>query len=442
MISAQIVLFLVVLPLKITSCTTPQRVSNHDHYPSVKSFRQLSLEKRGLSDEWIIQTNSRAVSAECPCVEPQWCNPISSSVSPIRESGEVFGFATDSTGEFYNWTHISTVAWSSSDELMCRAHQHGARVILAAPSFDLKQLIHNITYVTEWVNSTLNMVKARHHDGIVFDYEGALPPHSSEGKAYATLVRATRDAFHQNKPPFQVTTCVPWSPDGIDGRFYPYLEFAKASDLLYVMDYDTRSQVKEGPCIAGPNAPIMEMVWGIHQYENLGIDSKKLVLGVPWYGYRYPCLNGTRPDQRSCPIQHVPFHGVNCSDAAGSEIKYSKILQTYSLMTEEEIAITGGGMRRDETANAVFFNHIATNTVNKYGVYQYWFDDARSLRDKYALAKLLKLGGVGPYTFDYLDTNAFPVESKAMWSSFDAFKLKQSNDLSHIIAKSVLRKYV
>ena len=45
-----------------------------------------------------------------------------------------------------------------------------------------------------------------------------------------------------------MSTCVAWSPDDIDGRGYDVVAFARASDILYIMDYDTRSQVMDiGP---------------------------------------------------------------------------------------------------------------------------------------------------------------------------------------------------
>jgi di-N-acetylchitobiase len=43
-------------------------------------------------------------------------------------------------------------------------------------------------------------------------------------------------------------------------------------------------------------------------------------------GYDYPCLAGTAPDARFCPIKEVPFRGVNCSDAAGGEVGFSNIM--------------------------------------------------------------------------------------------------------------------
>lgn len=41
----------------------------------------------------------------------------------------------------------------------------------------------------------------------------------------------------------QVSVDVPWSPFGIDGRNFDWSGLAAAADLLFVMAYDTQSQV-------------------------------------------------------------------------------------------------------------------------------------------------------------------------------------------------------
>jgi di-N-acetylchitobiase len=41
----------------------------------------------------------------------------------------------------------------------------------------------------------------------------------------------------------QVTVDVPWSPYDTDGRNYDWLKMAAAADLLFIMMYDTQSQV-------------------------------------------------------------------------------------------------------------------------------------------------------------------------------------------------------
>jgi len=87
------------------------------------------------------------------------------------------------------------------------------------------------------------------YDGVVFDYESPHAPGSAEAATYAALIGETRTAFHAVNPSYQISTCVAWSPNDIDGRAYPYVDLAKGSDLLYVMDYDTRSQIFD-QCIA------------------------------------------------------------------------------------------------------------------------------------------------------------------------------------------------
>lgn len=382
-------------------------------------FRREANEQRRRSDRWIkryLQDGSfSADDTDCFCDNDGKPPPSLQQ----EDSGIVLGFAggSDTAGESYNWTHVNTVAWASP-ELTCRAHCHGARALAASPSFDLTPDLN----ITKWVQNTIIMIQKRHYDGLVFDYE--LPMSRQEAKLYVKLISATRQACVQHG--FQVITCVAWSPDGIDGRNYPAVALAAASDYLYVMDYDTQSQIISGPCIASANAPFAGMVRGIQRYLQLGIHAKKLILGVPWYGYRYPCLPGTKSNAQFCRIQQVPFRGVNCSDAAGVEIAYASILQVYNNMTTRKVHETGG-IRRDDYMDAAYMNHVIENGT----VYQFWFDDAKSMRDKFAWAKSMSLGGVGPFVFDDLDPVAFPKESREMWSAFDAFREGEGPILLH-----------
>ena len=192
--------------------------------------------------------------------------------------------------------------------------------------------------------------------------------------------------------------------------------FAAAADLLYVMDYDTRSQIF-AQCIAGPNAPFPGMVRGVERYLDLGIPPSKLVLGVPWYGYRYPCLPGTAPGATYCPTKQVPFRGVNCSDAAGNEVAYASLMRTLR-------GASGGtgGLRRDGSTGDPFFNSLESNDTNRTStVYQYWFDDPQSLRAKYAWARSKGMLGVGPYVLNNLDPIHAANDAVEMWTAFDTF---------------------
>jgi di-N-acetylchitobiase len=81
----------------------------------------------------------------------------------------------------------------------------------------------------------------------------------------------------------------------VDGRFYDVKGLAEASDRLFLMAYDMQSQIF-GRCVAQANSPYQLIKQGLQAHLNLGIDPKKLVLGLPWYGYSYPCTNGNAVD--------------------------------------------------------------------------------------------------------------------------------------------------
>lgn len=316
-------------------------------------------------------------------------------------------------GQDMNWTHVTTVAWADVDDLMCLAHQHGARAVIGAPSLNLSKLMQDDAARRAWIQNTLELVQTTYRDGVVFDYESPLPQGSAEGAFYAKLIADTRTIFHQVNPSYQITTCVPWSPHNIDGRAYPFRKISIASDLLYVMDYDTRSQVFD-TCIAGANAPLPGMIRGMNEWiHNLGVPASKLVLGVPWYGYKYQCLPGTSADAIHCPIRSVPFRGVNCSDAAGRQVAHADAIK---ILHGQDEVITGG-LRRDDNTGSLFFNTVEDDDA----VYQYWIEDPVLLTRKFAWARDNRLAGVGPFVFRNLDPVDLSDESIRMWSTFDEF---------------------
>ncbi|EGB12190.1 chitinase [Aureococcus anophagefferens] len=362
-------------------------------------FARESLRQQALADAYV------PAAGGCPCASAALCEPIG---GPPVAAREVFGFVSGATDPAaVNWTHVTTVAWGD-DAMMCAAHAAGARVVAAAPSINLTAL-EDPAARAAWVVRAVALVEGRYVDGMTFDYESPQPYGSPAIAAYAALVAATRRALHATNPSYQVSTCVASTPDDVDGRGYPMNALADASDLLYVMDYDTRSQIFDA-CIASANAPLPGTVHGIGRFRDLGIPASKLVLGVPWYGYRYECLPGATLDGRYCDIESVPFRGVNCSDAAGSEVDYAKlraVVRNASVQTSAE--------RRDANMDAPFFN-----ALERGAVVQYWYDDPASLRAKFSFARGAGLAGVGPFCFGMLAAGD-PGEAAAMWASLDAF---------------------
>ncbi|PRW45439.1 di-N-acetylchitobiase [Chlorella sorokiniana] len=235
---------------------------------------------------------------------------------------------------------------------------------------------------TAWVAAQLEKARLLHLDGINFDLEDPIPPGHPLARNYTALVAVTASAFHAAIPGSQVSVDVPWSPFGIDGRSYDWHGLASAADLLFVMAYDMQSQIW-GSCVASANSPAALVLRGAQQWLELGIPADKLILGLPWYGYRYPCANPAfaAGQEQLCALPPTPFQGAPCSDAAG-----------------------------DPPASRRF---------------QVWFDSPQSLEAKYALAARLGLRGVGVWHLDCVDYRCSDAacrgETEGMWAALRAF---------------------
>ena len=93
--------------------------------------------------------------------------------------------------------------------------------------FDYLFLISNLTHLEHdmvfaerraaWIQDALELVQDQFADGIVFDYESPQRAGSLAGHAYAKLIAETRQVFQSVNPSYQISTCVPWSPDKDDG---------------------------------------------------------------------------------------------------------------------------------------------------------------------------------------------------------------------------------
>ncbi|MPC11164.1 Di-N-acetylchitobiase [Portunus trituberculatus] len=343
-----------------------------------------------------IKQDARASPNSCPCKNKLLCMPLSQAKNKYPTAPHVLNFINKSKktevfafvakcdasvwGKF-DWSKLTTVALFNfyDAELVCYAHQQGAQVVKLG-NFPTSKL-GNITARQQWIKMQISDVILKFLDGINIDYEDALDPFTPEQYGLTSLVKETADAFHSAIPGSQVSFDVAWSPHGIDGRYYEYKKIADYSDAIFIMAYDEQSQILSGPCTA-----------------------RKLILGVPWYGYIYPCLQLDKNNK--CYIKEVPFRGVNCSDAAGKELPFREILNIRQFYNAT--------YHWDQNSLTPWFNF-----KNKKGQHQIWYDDERSLLYKYMLAVVSGFRGVGMYTandLDYSDTPEAKLQQEHMWS--------------------------
>ncbi|XP_026201068.1 di-N-acetylchitobiase [Anabas testudineus] len=344
-------------------------------------------------------TESRSNS--CPCERPELCRPIRE-----ERDFEVFVFDVGGkTWKSYNWNMVTTVATFGryDAELMCYAHSKGARVVLKG-DVPLSDMVDQDNR-TAWITGKVKLAKSQFMDGINIDIEQAVEEGSPEYQALTDLVNETTEAFHREMPGSQVSFDVAWSPKCIDKRCYDYVAIAESCDLLFVMSYDEQSQIT-GDCIAMANAPLSQTLNAYDDYLNLKIDPKKLVMGLPWYGYDYPCLNLSQ--EGICSIAKVPFRGAPCSDAAGKQKTYKWIMQ--------QVNSSLSGRLWDSKQQAPYFNY----KDQKGQIHQVWYDDPQSICPKANSVKSKGLGGIGMWNGNILDYSDEPVakqQTAMMWNA-------------------------
>ncbi|KAK3088727.1 hypothetical protein FSP39_023057 [Pinctada imbricata] len=346
----------------------------------------------------------------CPCSDSSLCQLISGN--PDKEIF-IFSLSDKPTAwKNYDWKKVTTVVMVGyvSHDLMCYAHRYGARAVLIG-NFPTSNLT-NIDARRMWVKEQLQKTQSNFLDGINIDYEDAIPKDDINVRdGYTQLVSETYETFKNANKNYQVTVDVAWSPSGIDKRFYDYIALSAVTDFLFVMSYDEQSQI-HGDCVAGANSGYYKTFKGLEDYLTLPVPRSKLVLGIPWYGYVYPCIMISE-DGRTCKIRQVPFRGVNCSDAAGKEYNFSFIKQTL-------LNHSTTGRRWDTDTMSPYFDFNYDNIT-----YQVWYDDPESLSLKYKLAVMSKLRGVGMWNADAVDPIQDQEGTKMMWDALPDYKSKE-----------------
>ncbi|GAB1598697.1 di-N-acetylchitobiase-like [Argonauta hians] len=360
---------------------------------------------------YILLCFQHSFATSCPCKELSLCDVVANTGDK-----EVFVFSVNPSEKSwlkYDWEKVTSIVTFGymNTKLMCHAHKHNVKVIHLA-NYPFEQLL-NATYRKQWIKEKISLVQAHHYDGINFDFEHPLLLTRDDLRhALTKLVNQTSLMFKRINTNYQVTFDVSWNPHCVDRRCYDAYALSTVTDFLFIMSYDQRSQIF-GPCVAGPNSNYFLTKSGIDEYLKMRIPSRKLVLGVPWYGYNYHC---EMLSNNICSIKSVPFRGMNCSDAAGKQFRYSDI-ETVFLKKSKT------GKQWDSLSESPYFTYFTQESKNSS--YQVWYDDPKSLSLKYKLARYLNLHGVGMWNADCVDYDDSATSKrlrKLMWGALPTYK--------------------
>ena len=306
-------------------------------------------------------------------------------------------------------------------QLWCRAHEANARILtwgaeawdgLSCPVTEFYSWllgtatgggegsdprIYNETAVLGWAADVAACVPARGFDGVLLDIEGVTVPTAKERDAITFAVCALKRALNATLP----GNMVAWSSD--TGPYFNYAALTSGGcvDLWLDMAYswcvtaETHSAQRNR---ANAPLPFLTDPGGIiDTYTGLfGVPLERLGILLPWYGCAFECA-GAGGAYNGCP--------------------------TTPAFAADSFRPTLGQIELHFLPNAtrpVYINASSITKVLNYrngtgAEHQLWYDDAETLRLKYAAIKAAGVNAVGMWTADSAGNNASI--ARALWDA-------------------------
>lgn len=246
------------------------------------------------------------------------------------------------------------------------------------------------------IDNIVRLVKDNKYDGIDIDYENKMAEIRPYFSAFLTeLAKAlhkdgkklicTVEARTPPESKFATTSAdvlkrIEYSND--------YKTIGSVCDQVRIMAYDQGgddlSLVNQYATSGTTYKPVADIEWvkKLVTYALWDIPAKKIILGVPTYGYKYEVIPGT----------------------GGVPEKYSRI-GSMNWNYADELVRSLSMVPYRNNAGELSFVYATSTGVNGENLgawkqYLVWYSDATAIADKIRIAKLYKLGGVAVFKVD------------------------------------------
>ncbi|KAH9464231.1 hypothetical protein MJO28_002127 [Puccinia striiformis f. sp. tritici] len=264
----------------------------------------------------------------------------------------------------------------------------------------------------KFATSLVRIIKEHQFDGIDLDWEYPGVPGQegniispSDTDNFLKFLQILRKKFG---PDYRISAAV--SVKGFMGADGKYLKdtkaFSKVLDYITIMAYDIYVS-GAGAKLSGPNAPLFHtcsdpqskfsVSGAINTWVKSGFKSKKILLGLPAYGYAYTLLSSELQATKFSGLKQkssLLFQNITAQPPQGGKISATPGHWLYKeLFLDDKLAKDGrrgtSGYKRhfDECSRTPFlFNKDNKNLIV--------YDDRRSIFEKALFAKSKKLGGI------------------------------------------------
>jgi len=327
---------------------------------------------------------------------------------------EVFGFAPYwalSQWSTWNYDVMSTVAYFGLDvnwdgswnqntsgwrgyfsqdlvDMIARAHQAGDKVVLTIKGTGtaaINDVVTNPSITQLVIDNTIGAMANRGFDGVNIDFEGTgpSPTYPNIQTGLTTFAGQMTTQVHKRWPSAFVSIDTYTGSASWNDGLYRIDTLAPNVDAFFIMAYDMSFSNMPGQ--AGPNAPMTG--WTYNDTQSIAeyltkAPASKIILGVPWYGYRFTT---------SSDVPYAPTSGAQ-ADSYSNNFK--------------DLACAHPATRWDATAQsywAVWYSPASGDPCgHNAGAWQeMYFDDTQSLGVKYDLANTKGIRGVGIWALGY-----------------------------------------
>jgi spore germination protein len=227
------------------------------------------------------------------------------------------------------------------------------------------RILHSPSLARAQVAAIAQLVRQQGFAGIDIDYEEL---HGTDRAAFSSFITSLGAALHAEGKILSVAVFAKTTDAGYDQRNVAqgYAAIGRAADQVRLMAYDYHWATSQ----PGPVAPIW-WVRDVIRYAKTQIPAKKIILGVPLYGYDW-------------------------SGGRGTTVTW---LQAFQLATKHKAR-----SRFDAASQEPWF----TYTDRSGRKHQVWFENAQSSTAKFAAAQGSGIGGAYLWMYGYEESSTWP----------------------------------
>ncbi|HUO56165.1 MAG TPA: glycosyl hydrolase family 18 protein [Candidatus Paceibacterota bacterium] len=362
-------------------------------------------------------STSAATTFEVSGWLPYWTAATSTAdVMPhLNEVTEInpFIYGVSSTGTIVVHSDITQNGWP---ELFAQARADHVRIVptvMWSNGVQEQAILSDTKKRQALETAVANLAKQNKFDGIDIDFEGK----EAQTKNYFSLfLKGLYERMGEKLVTCDIEARTPLSaqyyglqmPDGAGEYANDYTQINKYCDRVHLMTYDQQSVDQQLAAAAASSsqlyAPVADPAWveAVVDLAKQSINPKKLIVGIPTYGYEYQVTAYAKNqynyeilwtfDPRYAAQIEQQYNVTPVRNPAGEEmLTYVPSASSTNIIGSNQNTGLAAAAAASLYANS-YNSHLTFNMLD--------WSDAQSVNDKVQLAKALGVRGVALFEFD------------------------------------------